>query len=185
MVVAIDDSDCVNLIRLFNEPAGKEFLKKQGLPEIVINDLPLMEISSVANLLTAIKFSKYYELTAKNIILSIFTDSMELYESRLKEFREKYGKYAELDALRDYHRSIMAAKIDHMLKLNYYDRKRIHNLKYFTWIEQQGRDVDELNAQWYDYPDYWKKIQSRKGEIDQLIEEFNEKTGFLKASNPS
>lgn len=110
---------------------------------------------------------------------------MELYESRLKEFREKYGKYAELDALRDYHRSLMAVKIDHMLELNYYDRKRIHNLKYFTWIEQQGRDVDELNAQWYDYPDYWKKIQSRKGEIDQLIEEFNERTGFLKASNPS
>ena len=78
-----------------------------------------------------------------------------------------------------------AAKIDHMIELNYYDRKRIHNLKYFTWIEQQGRDVDELNAQWYDYPDYWKKIQSRKGEIDQFIEEFNEKTGFLKASNPS
>jgi len=104
---------------------------------------------------------------------------MDLYESRLEELRAQYGKYSELDAVKDYNRSLLAVNIDHMLELNHYDRKRIHNLKYFTWIEQQGRDVDELNAQWYAYPDYWKRIQSREDDIDQMIEEFNEKTGIL------
>jgi hypothetical protein len=74
----------------------------------------------------------------------------------------------------------MAVGIDNMLELSYYDRKRIHNLKYFTWIEQQGREVDELNAQWYDYHHYWKSIQAKADEIDTLIIEFNEKTGLLK-----
>jgi len=84
-----------------------------------------------------------------------------------------------VDAVKDYNLSILALNIDHMLELNFYDRKRIHNLKYFTWIEQHGRDVDELKAQWYDYPYYWKNIQSREDDIDKFIGEFNKKTGLL------
>ncbi len=179
MVIAVDDNDCLNLIRLCNEPPGKAFLKKQGLSESAINDLSLMGISSAANLLAAIKFSKYFELTSRDLILTVFTDSMDLYESRLEELRAQYGKYSELEAVKDYNRSLLALNIDHILELNYYDRKRIHSLKYFTWIEQQGRNVNELNAQWYDYPDYWKNIQSREDNIDKLIGEFNEKTGLL------
>jgi len=179
LVIAVDDNDCMNLIRLFNEPSGKEFLKKQGLSENSVNDLPLLGISSVSNVLAAIKFSKYFELTSKDVILTVFTDSMELYGSRLEELRETRGKYSERDAVRDYHSHLLGAKADHMLELNHYDRKRIHNLKYFTWVEQQGKDVDELNAQWSEYPDYWKRIQSNADEIDQLIEEFNQKTGLL------
>lgn len=178
LVIAIDDSDCINLIRLFNEPAGKEFLKKQGLPEIFINNLSLMGISSVGNLIAAIKFSKYYELTSRDVILTVFADSMELYESRLEELKKRFGKYAEHDAAKDYYRSLLGIKIDHILEMSYYDRKRIHNLKYFTWIEQQGKNVNELNAQWFDYPDYWKFVQAKADEIDRLIEKFNKKTGL-------
>jgi len=68
-----------------------------------------------------------------------------------------------------------------MLELTYPERKRIHNLKYFTWIEQQGRTVEELNAQWYDYPDYWHNIQAQIGPINKLIREFNASTGLLPA----
>jgi len=179
MVIAVDDTDCMRLIRLFNEPAGKEFLKKQGVPEAVVDNLPLLGISSISNLLSAIKFSKYYELTSKDVILTVFTDSMELYGSRLEELRQAQGKYSEHDAVRDYHRSLLGAKVDHMLELGHYERKRIHNLKYYTWVEQQGKDVDELNAQWNDYPAYWMKIQSSADEIDRLVEEFNQRTGLL------
>jgi cysteine synthase len=179
MVIAVDDNDCMGLVRLFNEPAGKEFLKKQGVTEAVVNNLALLGISSMSNLLAAIKFSKYYELTSRDVILTVFTDSMELYGSRLKELRQAHGKYSELNAVRDYSCSLQGGKVDHMLELNYYDRKRIHNLKYFTWVEQQGKNVDELNAQWTDYPDYWMRIQSHADEIDRLVEEFNQRTGLL------
>jgi hypothetical protein len=63
--------------------------------------------------------------------------------------------------------------------LTYYDKRQIHNLKYFTWIEQQGKDLDELNAQWYDFPGYWDEIHRQADEIDELIEQFNESVGLL------
>jgi len=66
-----------------------------------------------------------------------------------------------------------------MLELNYHDKKRIHNLKYFTWIEQQQKDLNELNAQWYDYPAYWKRIRNLTPQIDELIKEFNNESGLL------
>ena len=66
-----------------------------------------------------------------------------------------------------------------MRELGHYDRRQIHNLKYFTWIEQQGKDLDQLNAQWSDYPDYWDRIHRQADEIDRLIEQFNDRTGLL------
>jgi len=179
MVIAIDDKDCLNLIRLFNEPQGKAFLTKQGLPEDAIESLALLGISSVANLLAAIKFVKYSELTRKDVVLTVFTDSMELYQSRLKELKATLGDYTEKVAIKDFHCSLMSIRTDNVSELSYYDRKRIHNLKYFTWVEQQGKDMEDLNAQWFDHPDYWKRIQSQAKAIDLLIKEFNEKTGLL------
>jgi len=64
-------------------------------------------------------------------------------------------------------------RTDHTCELNYYDRKRVHNLKYFTWIEQQGASLDELNAQWYDHEKYFNEIQQMTPKIDQAIKEFN------------
>ena len=74
----------------------------------------------------------------------------------------------------------MALSTDYVQELTYYDRKRIHNLKYFTWIEQQGKTLEELDAQWYDYDNYWESIRNQVGKIDELINEFNKKTGLLK-----
>jgi len=180
LVIAIDDENGMNIIRLFNEPAGHEFLKSQGVSDALIKRLPELGISSVANMLMAIKFAKYYELTGQDIVMTVFTDSMELYQSRLKEATEKQGPYTKEDAIRDYHRFLMAVTTDNMLELSFQDRKRIHNLKYFTWIEQQGRELEELNRQWYDYPGYWESIQGQLPAIERLIEALNDKTGLLK-----
>jgi hypothetical protein len=73
----------------------------------------------------------------------------------------------------------MGTNTSSMLELNHYDKKRIHNLKYFTWIEQQQKDLNELNAQWYDYPGYWEKIRNLTPQIDELIKEFNKEAGLL------
>ncbi|MCD6136343.1 pyridoxal-phosphate dependent enzyme, partial [Candidatus Bipolaricaulota bacterium] len=135
MVTGIDDEDCMSLIRLFNEPAGQKFLASQGVAEKFIEQLPLMGISSVANVLSAIKFAKYYELTEKDVVLTVFTDSMELYQTRLAELTEERGEYNEMQAAIDYNLHLQGIKTDHTLELRYQDRKRIHNLKYYTWIE--------------------------------------------------
>ncbi len=178
MVIAVDDNSCVSLMRLFNEPAGHDFLSRQGVDEGTIENLYLLGISSIGNLLCSIKFAKYYELTDKDIVLTVWTDSMYLYKSRLKEMNEAFGPYTENQAERDYHRYIMGESTANMRELTYYDRKQIHNLKYFTWIEQQGKDINELNAQWYDYPEYWDKIHRQVEDIDRLIGAFNKRTGL-------
>ncbi|MHA2115740.1 MAG: pyridoxal-phosphate dependent enzyme [Candidatus Thorarchaeota archaeon] len=178
-IIAIDDNDSMNLIRLFNEEAGRKYLVSDiGVSESLVSELPLLGISSVANLLMAIKFAKYYELTKNDVVLTVFTDSMDMYQSRLNEAREVHGKYNEKDAVKDYHRHLMGQKTDAMIELGHYDRKRVHHLKYFTWIEQQDMSLDELNAQWFDYPNYWEGIQRSTPKIDELIGEFNEKVGL-------
>ena len=180
LVIAVDDNNTMGIIRLFNEPAGKEYLREQKVPNHIIEKLPLMGISSVANMIMAIKFAKYYELTEKDIVLTVFTDSMELYGSRLKELEEEFGPYQKINAAIDYHQNLQALTTDYMQELTYYDKKKIHNLKYFTWVEQQGKDLEELNAQWYDYENYWGSIHQQVDEIDKLIKEFNKRTGLLK-----
>ncbi|MFX0209619.1 MAG: pyridoxal-phosphate dependent enzyme [Candidatus Hodarchaeota archaeon] len=178
-IIAIDDRDCMNLVRLFNEPAGHKYLKEEGVSEEIINQLHLLGISSIANVLMAIKFAKYYELNKKDIILTVFTDSMELYQSRIKELRVEYGEYSDRDAAIDFHRSLKEIKIDSMLELNYLQKKRIHHLKYYTWIEQQGKKQEELDRQWYDYDSFWGSIHKITPKLDELITEFNEQVGLI------
>ena len=179
LVIAVDDVDCMNLLRLFNESVGNDYLRTCGVEDDFIEKLPLFGISSIANVLASIKLAKYYELGSHDIVLTVLTDSMELYGSRTKELREQFGKYRVVDATNDYHRHLMGMKTDNMLELSYLQRKRIHNLKYYTWIEQQAKEFDELNAQWYDHEEYWGRIHSQVDQIDALIREFNAMAGLL------
>ena len=98
--------------------------------------------------------AKYYEMGSGDVLVTVGTDSMEMYGSRLVELNEERGEFTSLDAAASFHRYMLGAGIDHVQELSYYDRKRIHNLKYYTWVEQQGKTYEEIQAQWYD-PDYW------------------------------
>jgi len=178
MIMAIDDNAVVNLARLFNEPAGRAYLVQKGVPEGLVDQLDLLGFSSIANVIMAIKFSKYYELGENDVVLTVWTDSMELYQSRLHEMHEEYGEYSDLDAAAHYGQYLQALTIDHLQELSYLDRRRVHNLKYFTWVEQQGKTFEEIIDQWYD-PDYWAGFQGQVPEIDALIEEFNQRVGLV------
>jgi cysteine synthase len=179
MLMAIDDEACMNLVRLLNEPVGRAYLIKKGVPESLVNQLDLLGISGIANTLSSIKFAKWYELGEDDVVLTVWTDSMELYGSRLRELREEHGEYTEADAAADYSRYLMGCTVDYVEELGYWDQKRVHNLKYYTWVEQQGKTYEEIQAQWYD-PEYWSNIHKQVDDIDALIEQFNEMTGLLK-----
>ncbi len=177
VVIGIDDEVTVRLLRLFNEPVGRELLKAEGVPAEVVDRLDLLGISSIANLVAAIKFARYFELTEHDVLFTVFTDSMELYGSRIQELREERGPYTRSQADRDW-ALLQSITPDWVQELGYYDRKRIHNLKYFTWVEQQGKTVEELNAQWYDWKNYWGRIHRLAPEIDERIREFNRRVGL-------
>jgi cysteine synthase A len=179
LVTGIDDEYCMRLLRLFNEQAGNDYLKKKRVSPETVDKLHFLGISSMANLLGSIKMAKYYEMNENDVVFTVATDSMDLYQSRLEELRKERGEYKEFQAGQDFDTCLMNISTDHMLELSYWDKKRMHNLKYFTWVEQQGKDVEELDRQWYD-EDYWKDKYHSYKEWDKLIREFNQKTGLIK-----
>jgi hypothetical protein len=153
MVMAIDDEACMSLVRLFDEPAGRGWLARQGVSEALVGALDLL------------------------VVLTVFTDSMELYQSRLRELRSAQLDYGEAQVAAAQHRYLLGCTTDHVQELGHWERRRIHDLKYFTWVEQQQRSADELTAQWHS-PDYWTSIHAQAAEIDTLIGEFNRRTGL-------
>jgi hypothetical protein len=148
-----------------------------GIDKSTIEKLPFLGISSIGNLISSIKLAKYYEMNENDVIFTVFTDSSDLYQSRLKEMNENWGKYSETQAAIDWNSVVKHQGIDYFKELSYYDKKAIHNLKYFTWVEQQGKDVGELNAQWYD-ENYWEERFSVVPKWDDLISKFNDEVGL-------
>jgi cysteine synthase len=178
VVVAIDDNAVVNISRLFNEENGRAYLVEKGVPEGIVDQLDLLGFSGISNVLSCIKAAKYYEMDENDIMITVLTDSMELYRSRLHEMHQEYGQYSERDAAADFARYLHGQSTDNMLELRYTDRRRVHNLKYYTWVEQQGRTYEEIQAQWYE-PDYWTDVQKQADQIDELILEFNQEVGLM------
>ncbi|HKB53997.1 MAG TPA: hypothetical protein VKD22_08350, partial [Ramlibacter sp.] len=124
------------------------------------------------NLVGAIKFAKYYELGEDDVVMTVFTDSMAMYQSRLAELNSERRAYDQRQADRDYER-LMGLSVDHVLELSHVDKRRVHQLKYFTWVEQLGKSVDELRAQWSDHREYWSCLRTQAAALDALIEDFN------------
>jgi len=171
-VAAIRDEDCMRLFRLFNEPAGLEYIRSLGVSDETASDLSLLGISSICNLLASIKTAKYFDLTEDDIVFTIFTDAANMYDSRLVELNEQRGVYTSALAAIDFNVCLLSQTYDDFLELSYQDKKRIHNLKYYTWVEQQGKTYEEILEQWS--PEYWKNIFDNNVErLDSLIEEFN------------
>lgn len=179
VVTAIDDEDCMRILRLFNEKEGHAYLKSIGIDQNTINDLHLIGISGIGNMLSAIKTAKAFEMTGDDIIITIATDSADMYKSRLEELSAEKGKYNDIQAVKDFEKCILGTRADTMKELTYNDRKAIHNLKYFTWVEQQGKEVEDLNQLWYDR-EIWNKLFLQVNHWDKLINEFNDRTGLLK-----
>ncbi len=179
MVAGIDDEPNMHIMRLFNEPEGKKLLIEKGIVPELVEKLDLLGISSIANLMGAIKMAKYYEMNEQDIVFTVATDSMEMYQSRIFEERQRLGEFDPVKAAVTFEADLMGIGIDNMIEMTYYEKKRMHNLKYFTWIEQQGKTVEELNAQWYD-DNYWKRQYAKVDEWDEEIIEFNKRTGLLK-----
>jgi cysteine synthase len=177
MVAAIDDEQCMSLLRLFNEAEGVRFLQACGVKPDLTASLPLVGISSICNLVAAIKAAKYYELDGRDVIFTPLTDSMDLYGSRKQELLEEHGPYTRETAARHFSRYLEGIQTDNIKELSFTDRKALHNLKYFTWVEQQGRTSEELAALWE--PDFWTETFSQVAQWDELINAFNARTGLL------
>ncbi|MBQ3089040.1 MAG: pyridoxal-phosphate dependent enzyme [Oscillospiraceae bacterium] len=180
MAIAIDDEDSQRLLRLFNTPDGQKYLREElGLEEPLLEKLTWLGISGIANVLCCIKMAKYYEFTEHDVVGTVLTDSASMYASRIQELDRNHGPYNYTEAILDHNLHMLGLKTDHMTELTYQDRKRVHNLKYYTWVEQQGKTAQELDALWYDEAGTWDAVHAQAEELDELINEFNRRTGLL------
>jgi len=178
MVAAVDDEQTMQLMRLFNEKEGHACLRREGVDDDTIEALGQIGISGLCNLVASIKTARYYDMDGRDVIFTPLTDSMDLYSSRAGEMLDKHGPYTVHQADQHFARYLMGAGCDNLRELSYVDRKALHNFKYFTWVEQQGRTSEELHQLWDE--DFWREVFSQDvvDGWDQLINAFNQATGL-------
>ncbi|HMP74238.1 MAG TPA: pyridoxal-phosphate dependent enzyme [Kiritimatiellia bacterium] len=176
VVAAIDDEAVMQVMRLFNEPEGRAYLEENGVPGDTVARLGLAGISCICNLIAAIKTAKLFDLTSDDVLFLPLTDSMDLYASRMEEMNEAEGRFTREKAVAVKARYLDGAQTDHLRELTYSDRKALHQFKYFTWVEQQGKDVEELRALWSE--DFWQEVfdDGVVAEWDKRIDAFNAAT---------
>ena len=115
----------------------------------------------------AIKTARYYEFGADDLIITVATDAMDRYHSVMDQMRASYGHLDEALAVGRVERLFHGLRDDWVQPATPLNRQRWHNLKYYTWVEQQGKSVEELDAQ--RDPEWWYKEQVKIAEIDQAL----------------
>jgi len=168
-LMCIDDMDCLRLLRVLAEPVGRETLVKHygisaGLAQCYGE---LLGISGICNIIGAIKTAKQYKLGKDDVIVTVATDSMERYHSTMQHMTAQHGPLTEGQSIGAVERILYGAATDWILPGTPDVRERWHNLKYYTWVEQQGKTVEELDAQ--RDPAWWTEHQSLVSEIDARL----------------
>lgn len=168
-IMCIDDLDCKLALQVFSEAAGRETLvQRYGIEASVVERLsPLFGISGMCNILGAIKTARYYGFGQGDVIITVATDSLERYHSVMDSMRECYGNLDVVGAAVRVERILHGMRTDWVQAGTPDARQRWHNLKYYTWVEQQGKSVEELDAQ--RDPAWWEAHQARVAEIDARL----------------
>ena len=168
-IMCIDDMSTVRGLALLTDPVGKQTLaQRYGVPVEAVEKLSgIMGISSVCNVLGAIKTAQYYEMGEDDVVVTIFTDAIDRYHSVMDWLRAEEGVMDEAMAAHRMASIFHGQKLDYISEGTQETRERWHNLKYYTWVEQQGKTVEELDAQ--RDPAWWEAHQRMVADIDEKI----------------
>ena len=170
--VSDEASDSLNL--LFNTPTGHEFLTRRiGIDADALEGLGNLGLSSIANVIGAIKYAKFHQLDSTDVVLTVATDGAEMYGTELdKTLTNRFASnFDELAAAEVFGRYLLGAATDHTLEMGRNDRQRMFNLGYYTWVEQQGVSVEDFDAR--RDPAFWDGLMDIVPTWDGMIEDFN------------
>ena len=170
-IMCVDDIESKKGLQLLTEEAGwKVLIDRYGIPEETVMKMSrIFGISGVANVMGAIKTAKFYGFGRDDVIVTILTDAIDRYHSVMQQLTETYGPMDEVEAAIRVEVVFRNQKLDWIKEGTRDTRNQWHNLKYYTWVEQQGKTIEELNAQ--RDPEYWLAQQSLVKEIDAKIHE--------------
>jgi cysteine synthase len=172
-IIGISDAASDSLNLLFNTTAGRQFLAKRlGLDQQALAALGDLGLSSIANVLGAIKYAKYMELGPDDAVLTVATDGAALYETELGLAEHRLGRaFDELAAAEVFGRYLAGVATDHMVELDRRGRERIFNLGYYTWVEQQGVSLADFEARRQQL--WWDGLMDLVPAWDMMIDDFN------------
>jgi cysteine synthase A len=179
LVVGISDRATDRLNVLFNTEAGRSYLARRGVPGSAVSELGSLGLSSICNILAAIKTAKHWRLGEGDVVATVATDGAAMYESERVLALARYfpDGFDDVAAAEVFGEHLLGAATDSMLELTSTDRERIFNLGYFTWVEQQGVTVEEFVAR--RDQSFWASLRTAVGSWDEMIVDFNARTGVL------
>jgi cysteine synthase len=178
VVAAVSDRATDRLGVLFGTDVGRAHLaRRRGVSDEVLAQLPSLGLSSICNILSAIKTAKLLDLGPDDVVATVATDGAAMYHSERELAIEKYfgGSFDEVAAGEVFGEHLLGAATDNVRELTHEDRVRIFNLGYFTWVEQQGMPIEEFVAR--RSQDFWSGMRAQVAEWDEAIDEFNARTG--------
>ncbi len=174
VALAVSDRATDRLGVLFGTDEGRRHLaSRRGVPEAVLGELPSLGLSSICNVLGAIKTAKHLGLGPEDVVVTVATDGARLYESEREIAIAKHfgGTFDEVAAAEVYGEHLLGQATDNLRELTREERGRIFNLGYFTWVEQQGVSIEDFVAR--RDPAFWTEKQSLADAWDDQIREFN------------
>ncbi len=180
IVTAVSDGATDHLGVLFSTPAGLDYLRsRRRVPEPALHVLSSFGLSSICNILAAVKTAKYLGLGSQDVVMTVATDGAGMYGSERDRVlaRDYPAGFDEAHAAEAFGRWMLGAGTDHLLETSLRDRERIFDLGYYTWVEQQGVGLADFTARRAQA--YWVELRERLAGWDGLIEEFNARTGVI------
>jgi len=177
LVIGVSDRATDGLNAVFNTDEGRRYLARRV--GALVPMLRYFGLSSIANMLGAIKMANHLNLGANDLILSVATDGHELYTSELRRYLERShnrGDMTETLASELVGEHLHGANTEHVLDATERERTRIFNLGYFTWVEQQGialADFERRRSQ-----TFWEDLHALIPQWDEMITAFNRDSGM-------
>jgi cysteine synthase A len=178
VAVAVSDRATDRLGLLFGTDAGTAHLAgRRRVPEAVLGQLPALGLSSICNVLAAIKTAKYYGFGSDDVIVTVATDGAAMYGSERELAVAKYfpDGFDEIAAGEVFGEHLLGAATDNLRELTHEERERIFNLGYYTWVEQQGTTLEDFQVR--RKPSFWEQTRAQAVVWDELIDELNARTG--------
>jgi cysteine synthase len=176
-VVGISDRATNELNVLFNTNAGREYLvRRREVPQDVVEAFDSFGLSSICNVLAAIEVARHDRLGPDDVIVTVATDGAAMYRTELdKVVARSFGSgFDEAAAAEVFgHHVLGGGDGRQLLDLTPADRRRIFNLGYFTWVEQQGVPFDAFVER--REPGFWRDLQALLPVWDGLIDAFNDR----------
>ncbi len=174
VVVGVSDRSTDELDVLFNTDAGRRYLvERKGVPAELVAKLAHFGFSSICNTIAAIKTAKKLGLGPNDAIVTVATDGSGLYPSeRAKTLTNHFGgRMSEVEAAEVFHEHLAHVDTDNVLDCTALDRRRIFQLGYYTWVEQQGIPFEVFEAR--RHQNFWQSLRSYAADWDDLVTDFN------------